>query len=137
MDINSVKSAVSDSNKLYIEGKVREALDLLDNAIAEAIEDGQTRWLGILSMHAAALSGFGEDRSRIKHYCEQLLKYDPENPMALYRSAQIANGEGRTDDARQYATKCHQILVKLEDWDFVKQGLFESHSQAMARYCDC
>ena len=52
------REVLRESLELMKSGKMEQALNVLDPAIAEAIEGDHSRWVSILSRHAAALSLF-------------------------------------------------------------------------------
>jgi len=102
----------------------QEALKLLDESIAEAIQQRQISWIHILCHHAAVISNFMGDLQLEKHYYEQSLASNAENPMALYGLAKIAREQGELEIARQYAERCHKAIVEGDD-EIVKAGLLD------------
>ena len=125
MEKERKKDALLGSLKLSMSGHHEEALRLMDDVIAEAIQDGEDSWVVIFIDHAAILnqSGF-PDRSLLKHYYEEYLTHSSENPMALYRLADLAMKDGQTETAKQYAERCHQAILRSGD-DNIKQELLD------------
>jgi thioredoxin-like negative regulator of GroEL len=102
-----------DSLRLSTSGQQQEALQLMDEVIAEAIEEADDSSLYLLIDHAALLNG--RDRFVVKHYCEQYLASSPENPRALYRLADVAMEDGQPEIAKQYAKRCHRAILRSDD----------------------
>jgi len=68
-------------------GKTEQALNLLDSAIAEAIQRNHNGWASVLSRHAASLSRATEDPQRHIHYEEQALPFAKDYAFAAYNFA--------------------------------------------------
>jgi Tfp pilus assembly protein PilF len=121
-----LKQAIAGSLTLCNEGHHREALQLMDDVIAEAMADGEELWAFTLIRHAEILNTTAGQprRSLLKHYYEQYLTYRPENPRALYGLADVAVEEGETEMAKQYASRCHQALLRTTD-KVAKKDLFD------------
>ena len=115
---------MSNSVRLLQQDKYEEALKLLDESIAEAVRERQISWIRTLSHHAAVISNFMENLQLEKHYYQQSLTFDPENPRALYGLAKIAREQGEPDVARQYAARCHKAIVEGDN-EIMKEGLLE------------
>jgi tetratricopeptide (TPR) repeat protein len=105
-------------------GEYEKALKLLDESITEAIRENQVSWVRTLSHHAAVISKFAGNLQLVKHYYEQSLAFNPDNPRALYGLAEVAREQGETEIARQYAVRCHKAIEESED-ETVKQALLE------------
>ncbi len=118
------RDAMSNSVRLLERDEHQEALKLLDESIAEAIQQRQISWIHILCHHAAVISNFMGDLQLEKHYYEQSLASNAENPMALYGLAKIAREQGELEIARQYAERCHKAIVEGDD-EIVKAGLLD------------
>jgi tetratricopeptide (TPR) repeat protein len=103
---NRFRDAITESVELEKRDEHALALELLDEAIAGAIRDGDVRWIRSLCDHAAIMSRSAEDWASAKRYYEQSLASDPENARALYGLAAIALDESDPVAARQYATRC-------------------------------
>jgi len=105
------RDAVSASTKLMREDG-NEALRLLDDAIATAVSEGESQLvLTTLSHHAATISRFLGNSSQVKHYYQQSLSFNPENPRALFGLANVAKEQGELELAKQYAARCYKTLV--------------------------
>jgi tetratricopeptide (TPR) repeat protein len=118
------RDAINSSSKLLQRDEYEEALKLLDESIAEAIRGNQVSWVRTLSHHAAVISKFAGNLQLVKHYYEQSLAFNPDNPRALYGLAEVAREQGETEIARQYAFRCHRAIEESED-EIAKQALLE------------
>jgi tetratricopeptide (TPR) repeat protein len=105
-------------------GQNQESLELLDDAIAEAIQEGRSSWILTLSRHAAVLGSHRGDLNLAKHYYEQALAYNPENPSALYGLACVSRQLGETQTAKQFAKRSYEAILRGAD-DIVKAGLLD------------
>jgi hypothetical protein len=106
------RGAMSASAKLMRRNCNEEALRLLDNEIAVAISEGENRWVLTLSHHAAVISNFLGDSSKVKHYYQTSLAYNPENPRALAGLADVAKKQGEMALAKEYAARCYKALIE-------------------------
>ena len=97
------KGVMSASTKLVRQNDNEGALRLLDDAIAVAIRENESQWVLTLSHHAAVISNFLGDLSLVKHYYEQSLALNPENPRALSGLADVAKEQGELKLAKEYA----------------------------------
>jgi hypothetical protein len=77
------RDAMSASTESMRSRENEQALRLLDGAIAIAIGENENRWVLTLSHHAAIIASVLGDWPRVKHYYEQSLAFNPENPAAL------------------------------------------------------
>ena len=105
------------------QNKNEEALQLLDGAIAMAISESENRWVLTLSHHAAVIGRFLGDWPRVKRYYEQSLAFNSDNPAALAGLADTAKEQGELALAREYAARCHKLLI--EDNDLFKDARLE------------
>jgi tetratricopeptide (TPR) repeat protein len=87
------RTAISVSTKLMRQDK-QEALRLLDDAIAMAASENENQLALALTHHAANISRFLGDLPRVKHYYQESLKFNPENPRALSGLADVAKKRG-------------------------------------------
>jgi tetratricopeptide (TPR) repeat protein len=104
--------AMAASTKLMQQNDNEEALRLLDGAIAMAINEDEHRWVLTLSHHAAVISNFLGNLSRVKHYYEKSLEFNPENPRALAGLADVAQQQGELELAKEYAVRCYKALTQ-------------------------
>jgi Tfp pilus assembly protein PilF len=118
------KDAVSSSTKLSQQGDNDEALRLLDGAIMTASKENDRQWVLTLSHHAAVISNFLGNLSREKHYYQQSLAFNPENPRAFSGLADVAKQEGELELASEYAARCYKAL--MEGDDFLKDARLET-----------
>jgi hypothetical protein len=124
MENERVFNALLGSLNLSRSGQHQESLRLMDKLIAETIKEGDGLTALILIDHAALLNGGGRDRSLVKHYYEQFLTHNPDNPRVLYESAHVAMEDGQTEIAKQYAKRCHQAILRSDD-DKIKKDLLD------------
>lgn len=117
------KDAVSSSTKLSQQGDNDEALRLLDTAITMASKENERQWVLTLSHHAPAISNFLGNLPRVKHYYQQSLAFNPENPGALSGLADVRE-EGELELASEYAARCYKALMESDD--YLKDARFET-----------
>ena len=122
---NQFRVAITNSLKFNDQGENAEALKLLDNAIAKAERDGNVSWIRTLCHHAAIVASFNENLTAAQLYYEKSLGSDPENAKALYGLAAVALDQGHPEIAEQYAKRSHTAILRLNDDDFLKQGLLD------------
>ena len=118
------RDVMSSSARLAQQGDNEEALRLLDGAIAKAISENENRWVLTLSHHAANISKFLGNWSRVKQYYEKSLALNPENPRALSGLADVAKEQGELELAKQYAARCYNALIGSDD--FLKKERLET-----------
>jgi tetratricopeptide (TPR) repeat protein len=102
---NRLREVMTASTLLMQQDEHQKALELMDEAIAEAIP-AQAPWVSILCHHAAVIADFAGNPERQKHYYEQSLGSNPENARALYGLAKIADQQRKTEIAKQFASRC-------------------------------
>jgi|HubBroStandDraft_3_1064219.scaffolds.fasta_scaffold73277_2 tetratricopeptide (TPR) repeat protein len=123
-DLDRLKAAMNGSIRLSQLGQNQEALKLLDDTIAEAIQEGRNSWMLTLSRHAAVLCSHRGDLNLAKHYYEQALAYNPENSSALYGLACVSLQLGDTQSAKEFAKRSYEAILRGDD-DIVKAGLLD------------
>jgi Tfp pilus assembly protein PilF len=84
------RDAMSASTRLMQQDDNEGALRVLDDAIAMAVREQENQWVLTLSHHAAVISNFLGNLERVKHYYQQSLSFNPENPRALLGLAKAA-----------------------------------------------
>lgn len=126
-DLTKFRSAMSASTKLLQQDKDDEALRILDEAIEEAVCDGDKSWVRTLCHHAAIIAAHNENLDLAKHYYEQSLTSNPENAPALYGLARVYRDQGQPEVAKKYAKRCYDALMR-DDTDILKAYLLESLS---------
>jgi tetratricopeptide (TPR) repeat protein len=112
--LNRYIDAMRTSTKLMEQDK-EEALRLLDDAIAMAVSENENQWVLTLSHHAANISRFLGNPSRVKRYYQQSLVSNPENPRALAGLADVAKDQGEPELAKRYAARCYKALMEGDD----------------------
>jgi tetratricopeptide (TPR) repeat protein len=118
------RDAMSASTKLMQLEDNEGALRLLDDAIATAIGERENRWILTLCHHAAVISNFLGNLSRVKHYYEKSLEFNPENPRALAGLADVAKEQDEGALAKKYAARCYNALIEGDD--FLKKEQLET-----------
>lgn len=126
--------ALMDSLRLS-KGQQEEALRLVDTAIIEAMKEGDDSSVQVLVNHAALLNGVKRDLSLLKHYYEKYLTYSPENPRALYGLADIALKDGHAGNAKTYAKRCYEALLKSNNQK-VKKDLLDLVVERWPEVCE-
>jgi hypothetical protein len=92
-------------------GKKEQALNVLDPAIAEAIEGNHCRWVSVLSRHAVALSRSMGNRERQLHYEQQALPFSEDYRFAAYTFAQLLLSDGQLVRAERYAAESYMQRI--------------------------
>jgi Tfp pilus assembly protein PilF len=109
-DLN-LSGAMRASTMLLEAGEYKKALKLLDEAIKAAIGTGEnSSWIPTVCNHAAVVADFAGDHGLVKHYYEQSLTHDSENPRALYGLAKSYLELGDAQLAKSYATRCYESI---------------------------
>jgi Tfp pilus assembly protein PilF len=122
-DFDRLRGAVNGGIELWKLGQRQKALTLLDDAIAETIQEGgNCRSISTLCRHAAVLCRSSGDFISVKRYFEQSLQHSPEDPWALHGLAQVALEQGEVDIAKQFAKRSYVATVQGTD-DLAKRGL--------------
>jgi len=62
------------------------------------------------------ISNFVGNLERVKHYYQQSLSSNPENPRALLGIAKVAKGQGEPELAKGYAARCYNALKHGDDF---------------------
>jgi Tfp pilus assembly protein PilF len=123
-DFDRLKAALNDSIKLSQLGQNLEALKLLDAAIAAAIQEDRSSWILTLTHHAAIRWSYKGDLDLVKHYYQQSLAYNPENPRALNGLARASLERGEPEAAKEFAKRSYEAILR-GDGEIVKAGLLE------------
>jgi len=105
------RDAMSASTKLMQQDENEEALRLLDDAIAVAMSEKENRWVLTLNHHAAVISNFLGNLELVKHYYQQSLSFNPDNPRALLGLANVSKEQGEPELAKSYAARCYKALT--------------------------
>jgi Tfp pilus assembly protein PilF len=111
--IDRVKQAIGESAAFSTNGEFAKALKVLDDALGEAVNRNKPRWVRILSHHAAAICDYKGDLDLAAGYYNLSLAHAPDNPIALYGLADVLFQQGKMQDARQYALRCHVSSIRL------------------------
>src|SRR5438045_995617 len=111
---NLLRRAMRTSGEFAKSGDYQQALIVLDEALAQSIQEHRLVWIRLLTGHAVIICNLSGDFSRAKRYCEQCLAYVPDDPWVLYDLANVLCQQGETDLARRHATKSYDLVVNSE-----------------------
>lgn len=100
------------------------ALQLLDDAIAIAIREPANQWVLALTHHAAVISEFLGKLGLVKHYYQQSLSFNSENPGALLGLARVSKEQGQPEVGKGYAIRCYKALMDGDH--FLKDGYLDT-----------
>jgi len=109
-------------SQLVRKGKGREALRVLDDFMAEPVEDRINR-IKNFAPHAAVIASAIRDFPLAKKYCEQDLAYNPDSLLSLYGWPIYPIGRGTRSRLGRYAIQCYQLAAAGNDP--VSQGVVE------------
>lgn len=124
MEDERLHDALLGSLKLSESGQLQDAPHLMDEVIAEAINEGDGLTALVAIDHAAILNGGERDRSLARRYYEQLLIHSHEDPRVLYESANASMEDGQIEIAKQYAKRCHQAILHCNN-ERIKRDLLD------------
>lgn len=110
-DLDALKGIIRESGVLTKNGQYREALRLLDGAIADAKRQGQGSWVMMLSQHAAVISEPLRDLELVAKFCKDAVDGAPEDALAQYGLADILHRQGKASLARQHAIKSYSLVA--------------------------
>ncbi len=113
-DATELRQTILRVSTLVGQGKGRKALKLLDDYFGEPGQDRKLR-MGFLGQFAAIQAKQAGDLKAARRYCEELLSYDPQNPLALYALADCLEQQGEADEARKCASDCRKIALSRGD----------------------
>jgi tetratricopeptide (TPR) repeat protein len=102
------RQAIDESMSLLKVGERAQALNILDSAIAQAIEENRSTWVRTLSGVAEVVAHVLGDRIREISYRKQALPYCKDYRFAAYNFAQLLLRAGQFDLAQQYATEAYE-----------------------------
>ncbi len=89
----------------------RQGLKLVDDLLAEPGRDKDST-IRELWFTATILSRKVGDLELVKHYCQELLARDPEEPLAFYVLADCLEQQDRHEEAKRYAAKSYAIVSR-------------------------
>jgi tetratricopeptide (TPR) repeat protein len=105
-----IRKAIGESSELSLDGRQKDALAVLDRALTKAEGCSSGMAIRLLAMHASVLSESTGDLDAAKLYLERVLSYEPENPLALYATANILRKQGRTTEAKDVAQRLYSSV---------------------------
>ncbi|HKT11417.1 MAG TPA: hypothetical protein VJW77_06275 [Terriglobia bacterium] len=108
-DIEQLKCIIRESDELSKIGENKRALKLLDDSIAQAIQESNAVWVRMLCRHAAVLCDHAGELDLVRRYRERILAYSLDDALSLYALAEFSFRQGRPDEAKGYVAKCYQI----------------------------
>jgi tetratricopeptide (TPR) repeat protein len=92
-------------------GQKEQALDVVDEALAEAIHENRGTWALILCRHASVLAHSMGDHPRQIQYEERALPFAKEYRFAAYNFAQLLLKQGQVARAEQYANEAFKLSI--------------------------
>jgi tetratricopeptide (TPR) repeat protein len=92
-------------------GQKEQALDVVDEALAEAIHENRGTWALILCRHASVLAHSMGDHPRQIQYEERALPFAKEYRFAAYNFAQLLLKQGQVARAEQYANEVFKLSI--------------------------
>jgi hypothetical protein len=102
------REVMQQSLEFLKKGQREQALQLLDAAIAEAIQNNHSGWVLALCHHAEAIALSMRDRQRQIHYKEQALPFAKDYHFAAYNLAQLLLSDGQVGLAERYASEAYR-----------------------------
>ena len=114
-DSTKFRNAITNSARLAEQDDYGRALEVVDEAIAEAVQLGENSWVKTLCHHGAVIARHIENLELAKRYYEQSLASNQENSRALYGLASVAREQGDLKAAKQYAVRCYQALTQNDE----------------------
>jgi tetratricopeptide (TPR) repeat protein len=92
-------------------GQKEQALNVVDEALAEAIHENRATWALILCRHAAVLAHLMGDHHRQIQYEERALPFAKEYRFAAYNFAQLLLEHGQVVRAERYANEAYKLSI--------------------------
>ncbi len=123
-DLDGLRAVIADSVELGRLGENEKALNLLDTSIAEAIEEDRVPWIRVLCGHASVIANSMGDLSRARQYIEKCVAYDPDNPLPLYKLADVLLRQHEGDLAQKYAARSYKL--SMQRGTALDRGIIES-----------
>ena len=108
------RTVVRQSVELAKLGQEQEALNILDNVLRDAVDEGRDTWVSILCGHAAIIADHMGDRTRQLHYQEIALPFARDYRFAAYNFAQQLLSDGQLDRAERYAVEAYELCASSE-----------------------
>ena len=121
-ELDRLKRAINESGELSRRGNNREALRLIDDLVAQAIQENRPSWVTTLCRHAAVICDHAGEIDLVTRYCEQALAYSPDDALSFYKLADVSLRQGRMDTAKEYAAKSYRICKLRSEQE---RGLME------------
>ena len=92
-------------------GQKEQALNVVHEALAEAIHENRGTWALILCHHAAVLAHLMGDHHRQIQYEERALPFAKEYRFAAYNFAQLLLEHGQVVRAERYANEAYKLSI--------------------------
>jgi tetratricopeptide (TPR) repeat protein len=105
------RAVMRESVKLLKEGKKEQALNIVDEALAEAIDENHGKWALTLCRHAAIIAHSMGNYSRQVQYEEKALPFAKDFKFAAYNFSQLLLEHGQVDRAERYAEEAYKLSV--------------------------
>jgi len=108
------RQAMEESLSLLKAGDRAQALNPVDSALVQAIEENRSTWVITLCRHAAVVAHVFGDHLREISYEKQALPYCKDYRFAVYNFARLLLRAGQVDLAQQYATEAYELSSSSE-----------------------
>jgi tetratricopeptide (TPR) repeat protein len=105
------RDVIRESLKLLRAGEKEQALNIIDEALAEAIAKNHKRWASTLCRHAAIIAHSMGDYSRQVHYEEKALPFAEDFKFAAYNFSLLLLQHGQVDRAERFAEQAYTLSV--------------------------
>lgn len=109
-----IAQTIQQVRELSAQGKVTEALNLLDYVIFEDPAESSIRIRHLAPLATAAARSL-KDFDLVKRYCELRVANDPNDAVALYGIAESLFKSGKTEEAQSYIAKCRRLSATMDN----------------------
>ena len=104
------KEAAEESLRMPLAGQARQAFDLVDAALREAIQEDRRTWALSLTKHGVVLARAASDRTREIVYSEQALRFTTKDyAFAAYNFAKLLAIDGDNARGEQFASEAYAL----------------------------
>jgi hypothetical protein len=110
-----MRAVMKQSLELSKSGEHTSAVEVLDEALADAVRNHRSRWIRLISRHAAVICRMTGDLAHARHYYETLLTDSPDDRFGLYGLADVICEEGDAERAKWWAAKSYAACLQGDD----------------------
>ena len=108
------------SIELFRAGSAAEAIRLIESAFTDSALATDPSALAVLARHAGVLCMQQGNPERALSFYQKALEFTPDNPVSLYRLADVYIALGKTEEARPYFRKCYEICLARNDQGYLE-----------------